>query len=171
MYDGGGLDPDIVVKTEPTGSAVIELIRSGLIFDFATKYCNEHPVVTNFQGFHLSPADFQQFESWMKQQHFTYSTELEKYTGNLVAAAKKERYYEELQTNLNALQAKIEQNHSAYMERFRIEIQQILEEEIAFHYGLNKGKTEVMMSRDKEITEAKRILNDAPAYQKLLMPQ
>ena len=171
VYDGGGLDPDIVVKTEPTGSAVIELIRSGLIFDFATKYCNEHPVVTNFQGFHLSPADFQQFESWMKQQHFTYSTELEKYTGNLVAAAKKERYYEELQTNLNALQAKIEQNHSAYMERFRIEIQQILEEEIAFHYGLNKGKTEVMMSRDKEITEAKRILNDAPAYQKLLMPQ
>ncbi len=170
VYDGGGLDPDVLVKTEPLGSAVIELVRSGLIFDFATKYCNEHPPITNFQGFHLSDMDYQQFENWIKQQHFTYSTDLERHTKNLVTAAKNERYYDELQNSLTALQAKIEQNHSAYLERFRTEIQQILDEEIAFHYGLNKGKSEVSLTRDKEIVEAKRILSDAGTYQKLLMP-
>ena len=170
VYDGGGLDPDVLVKTEPLGSAVIELVRSGLIFDFATKYCSEHPTVTNFQDFHLSAIDYQQFETWVKQQHFTYSTDLEKHTKNLVIAAKNERYYDELQNSLTALQAKIEQNHSAYLERFRTEIQQILEEEIAFHFGLNKGKSEVSLTRDKEIAEAKRILSDTGAYQKLLIP-
>ena len=87
-----------------------------------------------------------------------------------MTAAKNERYYDELQNSLTALQAKIEQNHSAYLERFRTEIQQILDEEIAFHYGLNKGKSEVSLTRDKEIVEAKRILSDAGTYQKLLMP-
>ena len=170
VYDGGGLDPDIVVKSEPLGSAVIELVRSGLMFDFATRYCNEHTPISSLKNFHLTDTDYQQFEGWLKTKHFTYSTDLEKQAESLVAAAKNERYYDELQTNLMTLQAKIEQNHSSYLTRFRKEIQQILEDEIAFHYQLNKGKAEVSLARDKEIIEAKKILNDAASYQKLLMP-
>ena len=170
VYDGGGLDPDISVASEPLGSAVVELVRSGLVFDFATQYCNEHPPIPSFQNFHLADNDYQQFETWLKAKHFTYSTDLEKQAINLIATAKSERYYDELQSNLNTLQTKIEQNHSTYLTRFRSEIQQILEDEIAFHYGLNKGKSEVSLARDKEIAEAKRILNDAASYQKLLMP-
>ena len=170
VYDGGGLDPDIGVTSDPLGSAVVELVRSGLIFDFANMYCNEHPAVSSFQNFHLTDNDYQQFETWLKAKHFTYSTDLEKQAENLVATAKHERYYDELQASLNTLQTKIEQNHSSYLVRFRNEIQQILEDEIAFHYGLNRGKAEVSLARDKEIAEAKKILNDAASYQKLLMP-
>ncbi len=170
VYDGGGLDPDIAVKSDPLGSAVVELVRSGLIFDFATKYCNEHPPLSSFKNFQLTDNDYQQFESWLKTKQFTYSTDLEKQAESLVAAAKNERYYDELQTNLTALQNKIEQNHLSYLTRFRKEIQEILEDEIAFHYQLNKGKSEVSLARDKEIAQAKRILNDAASYQKLLMP-
>lgn len=170
VFDGGGLDPDIAVKNESLGSAVIELVRSGLVFDYATKYCNEHAVAPVLRSFHLTNSDYQQFENWLKDQHFTYSTDLEKQTENLIAAAKNERYYDELQTSLTTLQSKIGQNHSGYLVKFRNEIQQILEDEIAFHYGLNRGKTEVALDRDKEIIEARKILNDPTAYQKLLMP-
>ena len=170
VYDGGGLDPDIAVTSEPLGSAVVELVRSGLIFDFANKYCNEHPPVSSFQNFHLTDNDYQQFETWLRAKHFTYSTDLEKQAETLITAAKHERYYDELQASLNTLQTKIEQNHSSYLARFRNEIQQILEDEIAFHYGLNRGKAEVSLARDGEIAEAKKILNDAASYQKLLMP-
>jgi len=170
VYDGGGLDPDLEVKTESIGSAVIELVRSGYVFDYATKYCNEHPAPVSMMNFHLSESDYRAFEGWIKQQHFTYSTDLEKRTKDLVSAAKTERYYDELQSTLSALQQKIDQNHTGYLERFASEIRQILEEEIAFHYGLNKGKSEASISRDKEIAEAKRILSDASAFQKLLLP-
>ncbi len=170
VFDGGGLDPDFAVKSESVGSAVIELVRSGLVFDFATKYCNEHPMVTNFQEFHLTDTDYLQFEAWLKGQHFVYTTDLEKQAESLITAAKNERYYNDLQASLSTLQSKIEQNHSGYLTHFRPEIQQILEEEIAFHYALNKGKTEVTLNRDKEIEEAKRILTDSDAYQKILRP-
>ena len=170
VYDGGGLDPDIAVKSEPLGSAVVALVSSGLIFDFATKYCNGHPPLSSFKNFQLTDNDYQQFESWLKTKQFMYSTDLEKQAESLVAAAKNERYYDELQPNLTTLQNKIEQNHLSYLTRFRKEIQEILEDEIAFHYQLNKGKSEVSLARDKEIAQAKRILNDAASYQKLLMP-
>lgn len=170
VFDGGGLDPDIAIKNESPGSAIIELVRSGLIFDFSTRYCNQHPAPANLQDFHLSDQDYSQFETWVKQQPFTYTTDLEKQAENLIASAKDERYYPELQNSLTTLQSKIAQNHSTFMTRFRPEIQHYLEEEIAFHYGLNKGKAEISLGRDKEILEAKRILGDSEAYKKLLMP-
>jgi carboxyl-terminal processing protease len=170
VFDGGGLDPDIAVKNEAPGSAVIELVRSGLIFDFATRYCNQHQAPPAIKDFHLTDQEYAQFDAWLKQQPFTYTTDLEKQAENLIAAAKNERYYADLQGNLTTLQAKIAQNHSTFLTRFRAEIQQFLEEEIAFHYELNKGKTEISLARDKEIVEARRILGDSEAYKKLLMP-
>lgn len=170
VFDGGGLDPDILVANESLGTAVIELVRSGLVFDFATKYCNQHAAPTSYQDFHLTDQDYEHFEAWVKQHSFKYTTDLEKQAENLVAAAKNERYYAELQNNLISLQAKIAQNHSTFLTRFRTEIQQILEEEIAFHFGLNQGKSEISLMRDKEIAEAKKILSDSEAYKKLLMP-
>ncbi len=170
VFDGGGLDPDVVVPTEPIGSAIVELVRSGLVFDFATKYCNEHPAPGDIRKFRLTPVDLQQFETWVNEQHFTYATDLEKEATELVAAAKNERIYSELQSSLTALQTKIRQNHSGYMARFQSEIQNILEGEIAFHYTLNKGRAEVGLASDKEIAEAKRILSDTHSYQKFLLP-
>ncbi len=170
VYDGGGLDPDVIVPTEPIGSAVVELVRSGLVFDFATKYCNEHATPVDMHKFKLNTTDLQQFESWVNDQHFTYSTDLEKDAAELIASAKKERIYSELQSSLSALEAKIQQNHSGYMTRFQPEIQNILESEIAFHYTLNKGRTEVGLAGDKEIAEAKKILTDSHTYQKFLLP-
>jgi carboxyl-terminal processing protease len=170
VYDGGGLDPDVVVPTDPLGSAIVELIRSGLIFDFATKYSNEHPLPADLRKFKLTAADFQEFESWVSAQHFTYTTDLEKEAEELIAVAKTERFYTELQSSLTTLQAKIQQNHTGYMERFRDEVQKILELEIAFHYGLDKGRMEAAMDGDKELAEARRILRDPQSYQKYLTP-
>ncbi|MBY0436296.1 MAG: S41 family peptidase [Cyclobacteriaceae bacterium] len=170
VYDGGGLDPDVPVKSESISSAVVELARSGFIFEFATKYCFEHSAPASLKSFRLTDQDYQQFTNWLTEQRFTYATELEKHAENLVATAKKERYYDELQNNLTALQSKINQNHTGYLTRFRPEIQQLLEDEIAFHYALHRGKTEVSFGRDKELAEARKVLTDPGAYQKLLKP-
>jgi hypothetical protein len=56
------------------------------------------------------------------------------------------------------------------MERFRDEVQKILELEIAFHYGLDKGRMEAAMDGDKELAEARKILRDPQSYQKYLTP-
>ncbi len=169
VYDGGGLDPDVVVAAEPLGSAVIALLRSELMFDYATQYCNEHPA-PDLKTFHLSDLEYKAFETWLAEQHFTFSTELENQTRLLIATAKHERYYDELASNLHVIESKVEENHAVYLQRFRNEIQHFLEEEIAFHYDLNRGKSEVSLGRDPEVLQARKTLQDRVAFQKLLMP-
>jgi carboxyl-terminal processing protease len=170
VYDGGGLDPDINIKPEQYSTVLIELVQAGLIFDYASLYCNTHSLTGSYRQFALSDQEYKAFESWLQSQHFTYVTDLEKQTEELIKAAKAERYYSELQDNLNVLKAQIEQSHGGFAVRFKNEIKQLLEEEIAFHAGLNKGKTEVAFERDPEITEARRILKDMAGYKKLLSP-
>ncbi len=39
VYDGDGLDPDVVVRSETVATPTVEFISSGLLFEYASKYC------------------------------------------------------------------------------------------------------------------------------------
>ena len=171
VYDGAGLDPDVLVPNEFLGTVTTELVTSLLVFDYATQYCSEHPTVPGtMKNFRLSDTEYTKFVNWLKERNFSYRTELEKETENLIAAAKSERIYNELQGQLTALKLRIEQSHASDFVRFKDEIKRVLEQQIAFHYRLEAGQSEVSLDRDPEILEAQKILSDAGAYKKLLSP-
>lgn len=171
VLDGGGLDPDVAVSREPYGSALIQLAQSGLIFEYASKYCFEHPQPDSFLKFALTDADYQAFNQWLKTKKFVYSTELEKQVDGLIAMSKEDRYQSDLQPTLLSMKGKIADNHAGFMTRFRDEIQPLLEEQIGFHYALHRGQTETSFDHDKTLLEAKRILADSKAFESLLQPR
>jgi carboxyl-terminal processing protease len=171
VFDGAGLDPDVVINAETYSIALIELAGSGLIFDYASKYCGEHSEApADLRNFRLSDAEYQKFLTWIKEQKFSYDSETEKKADDLIASAKSERYYDDLQLPLKELKTRMEQNKNAAFIKFKPELSRILEEEIAFHYKLAKGQIEVSLNRDPEILEAKRILSNSSEYKKLLSP-
>lgn len=170
VYDGAGLDPDIETTSEVLGPLAELLINSGLIFEYASKFCAENPQ-PDFKSFKLSDKDYLNFTAWVKEQKFQYTTSLEKSTRELVEAAKKEKFYSELEHELIDLKNKIEINKANDLIRFKPEIVAILEEQIAFHYGLTQGQAEVSIARDREVQEARRVLNDPTLYNKILSPQ
>lgn len=171
VYDGGGLDPDVKVSREPYGSALIQLAQSGLIFEYASKYCFEHPEPASFVNFALTDIEYHGFDTWLKTRKFVYTTELEKQVDGLVAKAKESRNQNDLEPALLAMKSKIAENHAGYMTRFRDEIQPLLEEEIGFHYALHRGRTEASFDHDKALLEARRILSEDNIYRKLLLPR
>ena len=170
VFDGAGLDPDVFINREPYSMALIELAGSGLIFEYASKYCGEHEAPIDFRNFRLSDAEYQKFLTWVKEQKFSYDSETDKKTDDLIASAKKERYYDDLQSPLKELKTRMEQNKSAAFIKFKPELSRILEEEIAFHYRMSKGQIEVSLNRDNEILEAKRLLSNPVEFKKLLSP-
>lgn len=170
VYDGGGLDPDRVVQRDPYGTALIQLAQSGLIFEYATLYCHQHPNLSSFVNFALTDQEYQQFDGWLKEKKFVYATDLEKQMTGLWDEAKTSQQYDGLQNNLQSLKARIAESHAGYMVRFRDEIQPLLEEEIGFHVALYRGRAEASFDHDKELLEARRILADPAVYQKLLIP-
>lgn len=168
VYDGGGLDPDVLVKDSYLGTISTALISDGLIFEYAAIYCAEHGAPPNFKTFSLKDAEYDKFVAWVKGRNFSYSTNLERETKELIEAAKKERSYNLLESHLKALESKVENNKSEDFKRFKPEITQMLEEQIAFNYALYQGQAEVSLTHDENVIEARRVLGDTSGYAKVL---
>jgi carboxyl-terminal processing protease len=170
VYDGNGLDPDITVEDEYLGAVTVALIQNGLIFEFASKYCGEQPNPPDLKSFKLSDVDYNKFLEWIKTQKFSYATALESSTSQLMEAARQERYYSELETQLNDLRKKIEANKASDLIRFKKEISEIMEQQIAFHYALAEGQAAVSLHNDRTVSQAVKTLNDKIQYKSLLSP-
>jgi carboxyl-terminal processing protease len=168
VFDGGGLDPDVEVEEEYLGAVTIALINSGLLFDYASKFCAENPAQPILKEFKMSDSDYSKFVKWVGEQNFVYSTALEKNTEDLVKLAKQEKYYADIETQLKGLQSKIETNKNNDLLNYKKEITEVLEEQIAFHYGLTEGQAEVSLKRDKTLIEARKLLNNPIEYKKIL---
>ncbi len=172
VYDGAGLDPDLEVGSETVGALTVELISSGLIFDYASKYCGEHkPAPKSMKAFKLADVDYEQFVSWVRNQKFVYTSELEDKVESVIASAKNEKYFDQLQSSLNDLKNKIAITHSNDFAYFKSEIERVLEQEIAFHYQLVQGQIDASMDKDQEIGVAKKLLADQTRYKQLLSLQ
>jgi carboxyl-terminal processing protease len=171
VFDGGGLDPDVNVTDEYLGTVTAALLTEGLIFEFATRYCSENPSKPELKSFQFSDRSYEQFLSFLQERKFSYSTALDRNAKQLIEAAKQERYYTELESQLMSLKSKIEASKSTDLIRFKSEIKHALESEIAFHYELNEGQAEISLREDEAVLQAKKILSDSITYHKILLPQ
>lgn len=170
VLDGNGIDPDVLIEDEYLSAVTAALIQTGYVFEYASKYCGEHPAAPDFKTFKLSDADYARFTEWLKAQKFTYSSGLETGTNELIKAAKEERYFPEIESQLNDLKKRIENTKATDLVRFKKEISEALEQQIAFHYALMEGEAAVTLPRDKTVAEAVKILNDPSRYKAILTP-
>lgn len=170
VFDGGGLDPDIVMEEEYAGAITNAVANSGLLFDYATRYCSEHPELPDFKMFTLADTEYDKFVKYLKEQKFSYTTPLERSVKQLTEVSKKEKYYTEMDDQLAALKSKIETSKANDLVRFKSEIMQLLKEQIAFHYTQTDGASIVSLQYDKDVKEANRLLMDTVSYSKILSP-
>jgi carboxyl-terminal processing protease len=63
----------------------------------------------------------------------------------------------------------MEQSKNNDIERFRDEITEVLEAEIATRYYYQKGKIEATLKHDEELAEAINVLNDLEKYNAILV--
>ena len=170
VYDGGGLDPDIKIENKYLGTVTSQLVDAGLIFEYASKYCSENSKPSDLAKFRLSDREYESFVSWLKGQHFTYTTPLEKSTEKLIETASDERMLPDLEIYLDGLRDKIEANKAADFLRFKTEIRELLEEQIAFHYDMEDGRALLSLQRDEDVAAARKVLSDSAAYHKIFLP-
>ncbi|PKQ66573.1 S41 family peptidase [Raineya orbicola] len=170
VYDGAGLEPDIVLEKEELSPIAQNLIAKNLLFEYANEYVlkNPQPNVKSAKDFVLSDADYQNFVAWVKNKDYAYTTDLEKNFQNLVETAKKEKVYDNLQSDFNLLKSKIAKNKEADLTTFKNEIRELLEMEICTRYFYEKGQVEARFDDDKELAEAIKILKEPKRYQEIL---
>jgi len=168
VYDGGGVDPDILIEATRRATITNSLISKGLIFDYVLKFRAKNPTIKSAKEFSLSDAEYLEFVNWLKEKEYDYTTQVEKDFKLLEASAKKEKYYDAIQEQLNALRTKLTHSKDADLMTFKKEIKQQLEHEIASNYYLQKGEKEYDFRNDAELAAALNLFKDMPRYNQIL---
>jgi carboxyl-terminal processing protease len=168
VYDGGGVTPDVVVEPRKYSNILGSLITKNLIFDFATKYRIAHPSIAPAKEFTLTDAEYEEFIAFLNGKDYDYTTKTEKTLEELKADAKADKTLDAINADLEALRFKIMHNKKDDLVKYKPEIKQFLEEEIASRYYFQSGRLEASMKDDDELKEAIAILSDKDRYTKIL---
>ncbi len=168
VYDGGGIAPDIAIDAQKFSSLLGNLVSKNLIFNYSTKYRVAHPSIAAAKDFKLTDAEYEDFLSYVTSKNFNYTTKTEKSLEDLKENAKTDKSIDEINTDIENLKAKITNNKKDDLKKFKPEIKQFLEEEIASRYYFQNGRLESALKDDPELKEAIAVLNDKDRYTKVL---
>ncbi|HVI45094.1 MAG TPA: S41 family peptidase [Chitinophaga sp.] len=168
VKDGGGIEPDVKVAPSYLSQVAITLMRKQYIFDFATSYYYNHPKVAPAAEFTLSDEDFNEFERYLDNKDFSYKTRSEDALETFKSTAKKEKYYDAVAKDLEALEQKMKHDKKQDLLKNKEEIRRLLEEEITNRYYSQQGRITRSLAWDKDVNEAINILHDNTKYKKLL---
>lgn len=168
VFDGGGVAPDIAVEAHAYSNIAQSLLSKNLIFDYATQYRNKHESIPPARVFRLSDAEFNEFIAFLKDKDYDYKTKSEKMLDEYKEAATKEKYFDAIKSDYEALKTKMMHDKDADLQKNKAEIRELLEEEIASRYFYQKGRVESSFASDPEIRKAIEVLNDQKQYTSIL---
>jgi carboxyl-terminal processing protease len=168
VYDGAGLEPDIVIERKEFPPILTSLLSKSLIFDYANLYASKKANIAPAKDFQLSEAEYQDFVNYLKDKDYDYVTEVEKNIQQIEETAKKEQYYNNIANEIQSLKKRMSHNKEADLQTFKAEIKRVLSEEIVARYYFEKGQTEAKLNNDEEVKEAVAILKDKARYEQIL---
>jgi carboxyl-terminal processing protease len=168
VYDGGGVLPDIVLEPVAYSQIARALTNKNMIFNFATKYKREHPTIPSVKEFQITDELFTEFTTYISDKDYEYSTRSEDVVKKFKETAEKEKYFNDVEKEYEALKAKLNRNKDEDLVTFKDEIKELLKEEIVSRYYYQKGRVESLLARDPDVNEALSILADKGKYSSLL---
>lgn len=168
VKDGEGVTPDIKTPESKYTKITQSLLTKNIIFDFATQYRNTHNTISITKDFDLTDKDFQDFITFTNGKDYNYNTDTEDALQKFKDQASKENYLSDLNMEYESLLNKLKRNKSNDIEKYKTEIMQALEEEIASRYYFEKARIEASFDNDLEIKEAIALLKDTAKYSALL---
>ena len=168
VFDGGGVDPDINVEPIALSKITESLISKQLIFDFATAYRNKNASISDAKSFKITENDFNDFKTFIANKDYEYNTATETALLEVKKKAEEEKYFDAIKMQYDALKLSMNHDKQADIEKNKVEIISLLEEEIVRRYYFQKGRIEAGFDHDVDVQAALKIFADKTAYKNIL---
>ena len=168
VYDGSGIYPDIILEPRTYALITGTIISKSYIFDYATKYRIAHSSIPAAKDFSLTESEYNDFLQYLSDKKYDYTTQTEKSLNELKKNTEKEKYFESIKSSFEDLKAKVEANKKQDLTKYKKEIKEFLEEEIAARYQYQRGRLESSLRTDDELKEAVKVLIDKQLYSSIL---
>jgi len=167
VYEGKGVKPDIVINTKEKLPIIEALQKQNIIFDFATNYRLENDSL-NYSPMNYTVANFNDFISYLTEIDFDRKTEAEIKYDDLLKSVKDGNYSEQTISEVVSLESKIQNDDILEAKEHKVEISNLIGEEIIKRYYFSKGKLIFSQKYDKNILEAIKIFSNIDSYNSLL---
>jgi carboxyl-terminal processing protease len=169
VYDGAGVLPDYKTDAIKYSQVLAVLFSKNYIFSYVNQFVVKHPeIIQSKEPIELNDEQYNDFILFLKDKDYNYKTESDYALEDLKTDALKENYYQTIESEYKALLGKMATNKKDDLMRYKSEIKQFIEEEIASRILFQKGRTETALKYDKSIVEAKKLLSDASKLKSIL---
>jgi carboxyl-terminal processing protease len=170
VFDGGGIEPDVFVEPMTLSNISIALITKFHIFEFANEYYRTHDEILPADQFQITDDLYNDFVAFLDGKEYDYTTESQHLISLLEKTSKEENYHAAIESDLQALQKKLDHTKETDLITFRHEIEMLLKNEIVGRYYKQKGRIISGLLDDPEVAQALTLLNNENGYQALLKP-
>ncbi len=166
VFDGGGITPDIIMKTPIVSNIVMSLFKERLFFDYATAFRFENDSIS--KDFIFSDSNYDHFESYLLGKEYFYKTKTEEALEKLKEKATEEHYFESLNDEYESLATQLLANKEDDLFTHKKDIKEILTGEIRSRYYYQVGRIEAALNFDVELKKAIEVLQDKEMYNRIL---
>ncbi|QDH81532.1 S41 family peptidase [Echinicola soli] len=170
VWDGEGIMPDEEVDPRTYAPITYSLVARSLVFEFVNEFYYKHDSISSPRAFDVDDELYQKFVSWLEGKEYDYVTRVEKTIEDLEEYAKEEKYFEEIQSEIDSLKKSVSHNKEQDLVTFEGEIKEALKDEIVSRYYYEGGVVEASLDQDREIAKAVEILSNEGQYHQMLQP-
>lgn len=169
VYDGAGILPDIQTEVQNMSDISYVLVSKNFIFDYATFYLIKHPKAPeNAREFKLTDREYEEFLDHLSGKDINYKTGSEEALSILKTSAEEDKYFADIESEYKQLEKRLMDRKKDDLQKFKGEIKQLIEEEIASRYFYLKGRIEVSLKYDTDIKEAVSLLSKSEKIKGIL---
>jgi carboxyl-terminal processing protease len=168
VYEGGGIDPDILMAPEEYSNIAQALITNYLVFDYATSFYRAHPQIAKPKDFIITDDIYVDFQKFLSNKHYSYTTQSEKALDKLKENAEKEKYFDAIKSEFDVLQNKMMHEKTDDLQKFKAQISILLKLYIIPRYYYQKGRIEAALVDDPEVKKAIEVLQNRSLYKSVL---
>ncbi len=164
VYDGIGIDPDVIVDDEPQRLVEIALLQNSAYFFFANEYRSRN---TDFNASYINDQLLGEFFTYLDRTNFDYTTRSERHLANLETQLKEDGI--DLNAEILAeLRETLKLQKKQELEGASAAIRRELLLELATRYSGQSGRFSISLSSDAVVNKAVEILTNGSDYNTIL---
>ncbi|MDR3226338.1 MAG: S41 family peptidase [Prevotellaceae bacterium] len=168
VYDGGGIMPDVEIKSDEYSDIAISLVLRNLIGDYAIQYFAKHEQIAEPEKFKITDTDYLDFIKFLSDKEYDYKTKAESLAEKLSEEIKDKKYDAIIQAQTQTLISQITHDKLKDLQTYKQEILQLINEEISSKYYYQQGRVRTMLTDDKQLNAAIDILLNKNKYTEIL---
>ena len=167
VYDGGGIQPDIVLEASKISPITSAILNENLVFNYATQYSYDN-TVNDLNSFKLSDTDFKAFKTYLKSNNFTFETKTEKAFEKALVVAKDEELNTTIDADFKALISALDAYKNKAIDENKTQLLSLLTDEIVKRYFYREGLYTYYLTHNPEIQKSTELLKNQVKFSSYL---